>query len=117
MACLPFGQARLAKMPVHSKSKTAMVASPTARVADAKLEDTGKPWVVTVQVLSATGLRKEDERRETAITGIGSVDPFCEVEVSGKEASRWRTSTLKRTSAPQWNEEHRFVLYEPGDDL
>lgn len=63
--------------------------------------------VLHVFLRGATGL--------SACAGIP--DPFCTVCLRGKEQTKFQTKVCKKTTSPQWHENHKIYEYAAGDRL
>eukprot|EP00439_Symbiodinium_sp_Y106_P001362 s4426_g1.t1 len=66
-----------------------------------------------VRILSGRGLKASD----SYLVGEATSDPYCTCEVQGRATSRFRSQTIERSLAPQWNYQHRVRGYQEGDAL
>merc|ERR1712190_327297 len=64
---------------------------------------------VTVTVVSAKALRNAD--------WVGKSDPYCIVEVPGRNGTRFETPVVKESLNPEWNHEAVLVGYRANDPI
>lgn len=67
------------------------------------------PLDITVNVISASNLRKADV--------TGSSDPFVECEILGKSDKKFKTPVVKKTTDPTWDFSERFKGFDEGDKM
>lgn len=62
-----------------------------------------------VRVIDARNLRAADYG--------GKSDPYCVIQIPGKDRSRWQTRVVKRSVDPVWDEWGEVCEYDEGDDI
>jgi len=93
------------------------------------LEDTGtavSKIFFTIDVLPPTEekladtrafVRVVDARSLRAADTFGKSDPYCVVQIPGKDTSKWQTRVIKKNCDPVWDEWGEVCDYDEGDDI